>query len=84
MAQRAGRIAREDGRTLEPLRPGAEGPHGRVRAVAFVRSGMAGGDVAEMLGVSSAAVACNPAGAAENPSRAAADRSPVVVSRKLA
>lgn len=49
----------------------------RVRAVAFVRSVMTGGDVAEMLGVSSAAVACNLIGAAENPSRAAADKSPV-------
>ena len=31
----------------------------KARAVAFVRSGMAGGDVAEMLGVSGAAVVCN-------------------------
>ena len=49
----------------------------KAQAVAFVRSGMAGKDVAEMLGVSSAAVAFNWAGAAENPSRAAADRSPI-------
>lgn len=38
---------------------------------------MAGKDVAEMLGVSSAAVACNWARAAESPSPAAADRSPI-------
>ena len=38
---------------------------------------MTGGDVAEMLGVSSAAVACNWAGAAEKPSQAAADSSPI-------
>lgn len=31
----------------------------RVRAVALVRSGMTGGDFAEMISVSSAAVACN-------------------------
>ena len=49
----------------------------RAQAAAFVRSGMAGKDVAEMLGVSSAAVACNWAGAAEGPSPAAADRSPI-------
>lgn len=47
----------------------------RVQAVAFVHPGMTGGDFAEMLGVSSAAVACNRVGATENPSRAAADRS---------
>ena len=35
------------------------GPALRVWAIAFVRSGMTGRDVAEMLGVSSAAVACN-------------------------
>ena len=49
----------------------------KAQAVAFVRSGMAGKDVAEMLGVSSAAVACNWARAAESPSPAAADRSPI-------
>ena len=49
----------------------------KAQVVAFVRSGMAGKDVAEMLGVSSAAVACNWARAAEDPSPAAADRSPI-------
>ena len=49
----------------------------KAQAVAFVRSGMAGKDVAEMLGVSSAAVVYNWARAAENPSPAAADRSPI-------
>lgn len=49
----------------------------KAQAAAFVRSGMAGKDVAEMLGVSSAAVACNWARAAEDPSPAAADRSPI-------
>ena len=49
----------------------------KAQAVAFVRSGMAGKDVAEMLGVSSAAAACNWARAAEDPSPAAADRSPI-------
>ena len=49
----------------------------KAQAVAFVRSGMAGKDVAEMLGVSSAAVACNWARAAEDPSPAAAGRSPI-------
>ena len=38
---------------------------------------MAGKDVAEMLGVSSAAVVYNWARAAESPSPAAADRSPI-------
>ena len=46
----------------------------KAQAVAFVRSGMAGKDVAEMLGVSSVAVVCNWARAAEDPSPAAADR----------
>lgn len=45
--------------------------------MAFVRSGMAGKDVAEMLGVSSAAVVYNWARAAEDPSPVAADRSPI-------
>ncbi len=49
----------------------------KAQAVAFVRSGMAGKDVAEMLGVSSAAVVYNWARAAEDPSPAAADRSPI-------
>ena len=49
----------------------------KAQAVAFVRSVMAGKDVAEMLGVSSAAVVCNWARAAEGPSPAAADRGPV-------
>ena len=49
----------------------------KAQAVAFVRSGMAGKDVAEMLGVSSAAVACNWARAAESPSPATADRGPI-------
>ena len=49
----------------------------KAQAVAFVRSGMAGKDIAEMLGVSSAALACNWARAAEDPSPAAADRSPI-------
>ena len=53
----------------------------KAQAVAFVRSGMAGKDVAEMLGISSAAVVYNWARAAENPSRAAADRSPIVPMR---
>ena len=47
----------------------------KAQAVAFVRSGMAGKDAAEMLDVSGAAVACNWARAAEDPSPAAADRS---------
>ena len=46
----------------------------KAQAVAFVRSGMAGKDVAEMLGVASAAVVYNWARAAEDPSLAAADR----------
>ena len=49
----------------------------KAQAVAFVRSVMAGKDVAEMLGVSSAAVVCNWARAAEDPSPAAADRGPI-------
>ena len=49
----------------------------KAQAVAFVRSVMAGKDVAEMLGVSSAAVVCNWARAAEGPSPAAADRGPI-------
>lgn len=49
----------------------------KAQAVAFVRSGMAGKDVAEMLGVSSAAVVYNWARAADEPSPAAADRSPI-------
>ena len=49
----------------------------KAQAVAFVRSGMAGKDVAEMLGVSSAAVVYNWARAAESPSPAVADRSPI-------
>ena len=48
----------------------------KAQAVAFVGSGMAGKDVAEMLGVSSAAAACNWARPAEDPSPAA-DRSPI-------
>ena len=52
-------------------------PAPKAQAVAFVRSGMAGKDVAEMLGVSSAAVVCNWARAAEGPSPAAADRGPI-------
>lgn len=53
------------------------GPALKAQAVAFVRSVMAGKDVAEMLGVSSAAVVCNWARAAEGPSPAAADRGPI-------
>ena len=53
----------------------------RAQAVAFVRSGMAGRDVAEMLGVSSAAVVCNWARAAERPGPGAADRSPIMPMR---
>ena len=49
----------------------------KAQAVAFVRSGMAGKDVAEMFGVSSAAVVYNWARAADEPSPAAADRSPI-------
>ena len=52
-------------------------PELKARAVALVRSGMTGGDVAEAPGASGAAVVCNWARAAENPSRAAADRSPI-------
>lgn len=53
----------------------------KAQAVAFVRSGMAGKDVAEMLGVSSAALVCNWARAAGSPSPAAADRSPIELMR---
>ncbi len=53
----------------------------KAQAVAFVRSGMSGKDVAEMPGVSSAAVACNWARAAEKPSPEAADRSPIAPMR---
>ena len=49
----------------------------KAQAVAFVRSGMAGKDVAEMLGVSSAAVVYNWARAAEEKKTVAADRSPI-------
>lgn len=49
----------------------------KAQAVAFVRSGMAGKDVAEMLGVSSSAVVYNWARAAEDPSPAAADKNPI-------
>lgn len=49
----------------------------KAQAVALVRSGMAGKDVAEMLGVSSAAVVYNWVRAAESPSPAAADRSSI-------
>ena len=49
----------------------------KAQAVAFVRSGMAGKDVAEMLGVSNAAVVYNWARAAEGPSPGAAERSPI-------
>ena len=52
-------------------------PELKAQAASFVRSGMAAGDVAEMLGVSSAAVVYNWARAAENPCRAAADRRPI-------
>ena len=48
----------------------------RAQAVAFVRPGITGGDVAEMLGVSGAAVVYNWVRAAESPSRAA-DGSPI-------
>lgn len=56
-------------------------PELKAQAVSFVRSGMAGRDVAAMLGVSSAAVVYNWVRAAENPSPAAADRSPIVPMR---
>ena len=49
----------------------------KAQAVAFVRSGMAGKDVAEMLGVSSAAVVYNWARVAEEKKTVAADRSPI-------
>ncbi len=49
----------------------------KAQAVAFVRSGMSGRDVAEMLGVSNAAVVHNWARAAEKPSPEAADGSPI-------
>ena len=51
-------------------------PRPRAQAVSFVRSGMPAGDVAEMLGVSGAAVACDWARAAEGPCPAAADGRP--------
>ena len=53
----------------------------RARAVALVRSGMAGRDVAEMPGVLSAAVACNWAAAAGRPDPEAADGSPIAPMR---
>lgn len=56
-------------------------PELKAQAASFVRSGMAAGDVAEMLGVSSAAVVYNWARAAENPCRAAADRRPIAPMR---
>lgn len=49
----------------------------KEQAVAFVRSGMSGKDVASMLGVSSAALVYNWARATENPKPAVADRSPI-------
>ena len=49
----------------------------KEQAVAFVRSGMSGKDVASMLGVSSAALVYNWARAAENPKPTVADRSPI-------
>ena len=52
-------------------------PAPKAQAVAFARSGMAGKDVAEMLGVSSAAAVYNWARAAGGPSPAAADRGPI-------
>lgn len=52
-------------------------PELKAQAVSFVRSGMPAGDVAEMLGVSSAAAACNWARAAESPRPASADRRPI-------
>ena len=52
-------------------------PAPKAQAVALMRSGMAGKDVAETLGVSGAAAACNRARAAEDPSPAAAGRRPV-------
>ncbi len=55
----------------------------KAQAVAFVRSGMSGKDVAEMLGVSSAAVVYNWARAAEKPSPEAADRSPIAPMRNF-
>ena len=53
----------------------------KAQAVAFVRSGMAGKDVAAMLGASSAALVYNWARTAESPSPAAADRSPIEPTR---
>ena len=56
-------------------------PEPRAQAASFVRSGMAAGDVAEMLGVSSAAVVHDWARAAESPCRAAAGRRPIAPMR---
>ena len=56
-------------------------PEPRAQAVSFVRSGMAAADVAEMLGVSSAAVVYNWARAAESPRPAAADGRPIAPMR---
>lgn len=53
----------------------------RSQAVALARSGMPAKDVAELLGVASAAVVYNWARAADGPSPAAADRSPIVPMR---
>lgn len=52
-------------------------PELKAQAASFARSGMPAGDVAGMLGVSSAAVACNWARAAESPCPASADRRPI-------
>lgn len=56
-------------------------PELKAQAVSFVRSGMAAGDVAEMLGVSSATVVYNWARAAESPCPASADRRPIAPMR---
>ena len=56
-------------------------PELKAQAVSFVRSGMPAGDVAGMLGVSSAAVACNWARAAGSPCPASADRGPIAPMR---
>ena len=70
-----GRDASHERKAGGPWRHGD--PALKAQAVAFVRSGMTGGNVAETLGVSGAAVACNRVRAAGNPSRAAADGSPI-------
>ena len=70
------RDASHEGRTGRPW--SHHDPEPRAQAVSFVRSGMAGRDVAAMLGVSSAAAVHDWVRAAENPSPVAADGSSIV------